>query len=107
MNITEAILHLVPNAKFMCWENNYDRIEWSPSNVTQQPTLAELTAALPLILVAKQKKEESDAAKISLTSLGSQSLSLMREYIVSKPDAPAALIAIQAAVVEALKKVKP
>ena len=52
-------------------------------------------------------KMESDIAKISLAALDLQSLPFIREYIASKPDAPAALIAIQAAVVEALKKVKP
>ena len=64
--------------------------------------LATLRAPTP----AQIAQAESDASKRTLATLDSQSLSLMRAYIVAKGDAPAALIAIQAAVVEVMKKVK-
>ena len=44
MIITDAILHLDPEAKFVCWENDYNRITWDDSNAKSKPTLAELRA---------------------------------------------------------------
>ena len=65
--------------------------------------LAVLRAPSP----AQIEKAESDSAKQTLAALDLQSLPLIREYIASLPSAPPALKAIQAAVVEAMKKVKP
>ena len=52
------------------------------------------------------ERTESDTAKRTISDLNQQSINLMREYIASKADAPAALKAIEAAAVEARKKVK-
>jgi hypothetical protein len=45
MNITQSILHLIPDAQFMCWENDYNRITWNDSNTKSKPSLDELETA--------------------------------------------------------------
>ena len=44
MNITASILHLIPEAQFMCWENDYARVEWG-TNTKPLPSLADLELA--------------------------------------------------------------
>lgn len=44
MNITERILYLIPDAQFMCWENDYNRIIWYERNSKPLPTIQELEA---------------------------------------------------------------
>ena len=45
MNITASILHLIPEAQFMCWENDYARITWNDTNTKPLPPLADLELA--------------------------------------------------------------
>jgi len=45
MNITSCILHLIPDAQFMCWENDYARITWNDANTKPLPSLADLELA--------------------------------------------------------------
>ncbi len=45
MNITQSILHLIPEAQFMCWENDYARITWNDTNINPLPSLADLELA--------------------------------------------------------------
>jgi len=45
MNITSSILHLIPEAQFMCWENDYNRITWNNTNTKPLPSLADLELA--------------------------------------------------------------
>ena len=45
MNITQSILHLIPEAQFMCWENDYARITWNDTNTKPLPSLADLELA--------------------------------------------------------------
>ena len=45
MNITTCILHLIPEAQFMCWENDYARITWNDTNTKPLPSLADLELA--------------------------------------------------------------
>jgi len=45
MNITASILHLIPDAQFMCWENDYTRITWNDTNTKPLPSLADLELA--------------------------------------------------------------
>jgi hypothetical protein len=59
MNITQSILHLIPDAKFMCWENDYNRITWNDSNTKSKPSLVELEAAW----VAVEANEKAMAYK--------------------------------------------
>jgi len=45
VNITTCILHLIPEAQFMCWENDYARITWNDTNTKPLPSLADLELA--------------------------------------------------------------
>jgi len=45
MNITASILHLIPEAQFMCWENDYARVTWNDTNTKPLPSLADLELA--------------------------------------------------------------
>lgn len=46
MNVTKAILHINPEAKFVCWDNDFDRVEYNDAqHVGVKPTLAECQAA--------------------------------------------------------------
>jgi hypothetical protein len=49
MNITSSILHLIPEAQFMCWENDYARITWNDTNTKPLPSLADLELVWPLV----------------------------------------------------------
>ena len=49
MNITSSILHLIPEAQFMCWENDYTRVTWNDTNTKPLPSLADLERAWPLV----------------------------------------------------------
>ena len=49
MNIAECILYLNPQAKFVCWNNDYKRIVWNKSHTGIKPTLAELEAVWPTV----------------------------------------------------------
>lgn len=44
MNVTKCILHINPEAKFKCKENDFNKITWNPSYAGGKPTLAELQA---------------------------------------------------------------
>jgi hypothetical protein len=45
MDITRAILHINPDAKFTCWENDFERVVWDESNVSDKPTREEVETA--------------------------------------------------------------
>lgn len=45
MDITQAILLLHPDAKFVCWENDYQKVEWQELNIYPLPSLTELETA--------------------------------------------------------------
>ena len=49
MNLTQTILHLIPEAQFMCWENDYARVTWNDTNTKPLPSLADLELAWPLV----------------------------------------------------------
>jgi len=68
MNITQAILHLVPDAQFSCWENDYARITWSDTNTRSLPTLIALQDAWPLVQAKDLQSQANAAAQAYLAS---------------------------------------
>ena len=63
MNLSGAILKIIPNAEYTIIGNDYNRLEWSETNTQQKPTLAECeTAGQEIISEApmKQLREERD-----------------------------------------------
>ncbi len=62
MNITQCILFLIPDAKFVCWENDYKRIIWNSER--PMPTLQELESVLLPVVIAQKKQEiKSEASR--------------------------------------------
>ena len=45
IDIAKCILHINPNAVFICWENDYNRVIYEAAHVGVKPTLAECEAA--------------------------------------------------------------
>lgn len=78
MNITKCILKLHPAAQFLCWENDYDRIEWQPANAFPLPTLEELNAAWPSVQadddaeIASAAQAKQDRAEAALTDIAAE-----------------------------------
>jgi len=64
MNITAAILHLIPEAQFMCWENDYARITWNDTNTKPLPSLVDLELAWAAVQakIAANKYQELRAS---------------------------------------------
>jgi hypothetical protein len=74
MNITSSILHLIPEAQFMCWENDYARVTWNDTNTQPLPSLADLELAWVEVQanIAANKYQELRAAEYNLKSTGEQ-----------------------------------
>jgi len=68
MNITTCILHLIPEAQFMCWENDYARITWNDSNTKPLPSLADLELAWVDVKVADLQSQANAKAQAYLAS---------------------------------------
>ena len=63
MNLSGAILKIIPNAEYTIIGNDYNRLEWSETNTQQKPTLAECEAAWQEIISEapmKKLREERD-----------------------------------------------
>ena len=45
MDIAKAILHINPQARFICWENDFARVDYDPLHIGAKPTLAECEKA--------------------------------------------------------------
>jgi len=74
INITECILHINPQANFVCWENDFSRVVYDPSHVGVKPTLAECEAAWTEIqatseVTAPTIEEQLEALKIVVAVL--------------------------------------
>ena len=67
MNITAAILHLIPEAQFMCWENDYARVEWG-TNTKPLPSLADLDLAWVAVQAKEAQATLNAAAQAYLAS---------------------------------------
>lgn len=61
MNIVRIIQYLKPNAKFMVWENDIDRINWNDT-VNTQPTKQEIIDAWPMVDAIIQAEEIENVA---------------------------------------------
>ena len=72
MNITQSILHLVPDAKFTCWENDYNRVTWDASNTKPKPSLTELKAAWVTIEADTIAMEYKENRVAEYPSIGDQ-----------------------------------
>lgn len=57
MNVTKSILHLLPGAKFVCWENDYNRIVWEDQRPL--PSLADLQAVWPTVQANEASAREA------------------------------------------------
>lgn len=68
MNITTSILHLIPEAQFMCWENDYARITWNDTNTKPLPSLADLELAWPLVQAKEAQADINNKALAYLSS---------------------------------------
>jgi len=68
MNITSSILHLIPEAQFMCWENDYARITWNDTNTKPLPSLADLELAWPLVQAKEAQATINAEAQAYLAS---------------------------------------
>ena len=61
MNLSGAILKIIPNAEYIIIGNDYNTLKWSETNTQQKPTLAECEAAWQEIISEapmKQLREE-------------------------------------------------
>jgi hypothetical protein len=67
MNITQSILHLIPEAQFMCWENEYARVEWG-TNTKTLPSLADLELAWVDVQAATLQSQANATAQAYLAS---------------------------------------
>jgi hypothetical protein len=67
MNITSSILHLIPEAQFMCWENDYARVEWG-TNTQPLPSLADLEVAWAGVQAADIQSQANAKAQAYLAS---------------------------------------
>jgi hypothetical protein len=72
MNITEAILHLNPEAKFVCWENDYNRITWNVSNTKAKPSLLELKTVWVTIETNKEANTYQELRAAEYPPIGDQ-----------------------------------
>jgi len=68
MNITNCILHLIPEAQFMCWENDYARITWNDTNTKPLPSLADLELAWVDVQAAELQSQANATAQAYLDS---------------------------------------
>ena len=68
MNITSSILHLIPEAQFMCWENDYARITWNDTNTKPLPSLVDLEFAWVDVQVADLQSQANATAQAYLAS---------------------------------------
>jgi len=68
MNITSSILHLIPEAQFMCWENDYARVTWNDTNTQPLPSLADLELAWPLVQAKEAQATLNAEAQAYLAS---------------------------------------
>tara|TARA_Y100000389_G_scaffold118657_1_gene115824 strand:+ start:2567 stop:2935 length:369 start_codon:yes stop_codon:yes gene_type:complete len=63
MDLSGAILKIIPNAEYTIIGNDYNRLKWSETNTQPKPTLAECEAAWQEIISEapmKQLREERD-----------------------------------------------
>jgi hypothetical protein len=63
MDLSGAILKIIPNAEYIIIGNDYNRLKWSETNTQSKPTLAECEAAWQEIITEapmKQLREERD-----------------------------------------------
>ena len=61
MDLSGAILKIIPNAEYIIIGNDYNRLKWSETNTQPKPTLAECEAAWQEIIneePMKQLREE-------------------------------------------------
>ena len=72
MNITQAILHLNPDAKFVCWENDYNRVTWDASNTKSKPSLSKLNTAWDAIEANTIAMEYKENRVAEYPSIGDQ-----------------------------------
>jgi len=68
VNITQSILHLIPEAQFMCWENDYARITWNDTNTKPLPSLADLELAWVDVQAATLQSQANATAQAYLAS---------------------------------------
>jgi len=68
MNITSSILHLIPEAQFMCWDNDYARITWNDTNTKPLPSLADLELAWVDVQAADLQSQANAEAQAYLAS---------------------------------------
>ena len=54
MDITKCILHINPQANFVCWENDFNRVIYEPTHIGKKPTMAECEAAWDEIQAAPE-----------------------------------------------------
>ena len=63
MDLSGAILKIIPNAEYTIIGNDYNRLKWSETNTQPKPTLAECEAAWQEIITEapmKKLREERD-----------------------------------------------
>ena len=63
MDLSGAILKIIPNAEYIIIGNDYNRLKWSETNTQPKPTLAECEAAWKEIISEapmKQLREKRD-----------------------------------------------
>ena len=68
MNITQSILHLIPEAQFMCWSNNYAQITWNDTNTKPLPSLIDLELAWVDVQAATLQSQANATAQAYLAS---------------------------------------
>jgi len=56
MNLSGAILKIIPNAEYTIIGNDYNRLKWSETNTQPKPTLAECEAAWQEIMAEAPMK---------------------------------------------------
>lgn len=102
MSYLTAILHLRPGAQVaVVGGDTYDHIDWGQEVPIPK---ADLDAAMPAAEAAALKRADAAKAKAELAAIDLASIRAIREYIVSKPDAPPILKDREAAAVAARAK---
>ena len=86
MNITQAILHLNPDAKFTCWENDYNRVTWDASNTKSKPSLSKLNTAWDAIEANTIAMEYKENRVAEYPSIGDQLDLLYKDMLADKGD---------------------
>jgi len=84
IDITEAILYLVPDAKFVCWENDYNRIDWHPENTKPLPTWQELVDAWPTVEAQLQERAKVQVAKEAISNLQAEAVHNLIRYVAGE-----------------------